>query len=575
VTLELALLNLGIYSVQVAALIAVASLLIWASRLESPRALLAFRQTLLAACLLLPALQTWRVPSQSGGVRVTQSQAIPVASTAQAALHIPWLKVAAAVLLAGIALRLLWLLSGIIRLAICRRRASLMETPYPQASIYLSEEVIGPVTFGWLRPAVILPATYPALPEATRQAILHHELAHVDRNDWLFTLGEELVRAVLWFHPAIWWLLAQIHLAREQAVDQAVIEQTESTNHYVEALLAMAGVATEQNISAAPLFLKRRQLARRVALLVKPTAMSTARIRVTLVALATLLIPAARFGLMLVPLQAPAQEGKPVASMYWNAGKFTYPPEAIASGTEGNVYLEISIDETGVVRNTKVISGPEQLISGSVQQVKMWRVTLKEPKASTYAASFHYKLPHSVSADIRQIGPAAPITSIDFGAVPAAIQEKVRAEIGVAEGDKISAAHLPAIKEAVNKVDKSLNVNMNSTQDGKQLTIASQPEPESKVIEVGGNAQSAALIYKPSPRYPREAKLAHVQGQVRLIVTIEKDGVVKDIELQSGHPMLVQSAMDAVRQWVYRPTLLNGEPVAVRTTVDVNYTLTE
>jgi len=94
-------------------------------------------------------------------------------------------------------------------------------------------------------------------------------------------------------------------------------------------------------------------------------------------------------------------------------------------------------------------------------------------------------------------------------------------------------------------------------------------------IRVGGNVQAANLIKKETPIYPPTAKQARIQGVVRFTVTIAKDGTVQDIQLVSGHPLLVPSAQAAVWQWQYKPILLNGQPVEVVTTVDVNYTLME
>jgi protein TonB len=73
--------------------------------------------------------------------------------------------------------------------------------------------------------------------------------------------------------------------------------------------------------------------------------------------------------------------------------------------------------------------------------------------------------------------------------------------------------------------------------------------------------------------YPPLARQARIQGTVRLQAIIAKDGTIQSLEVVSGHPLLVQSALDAVRQWRYQPTLLNGEPVEVSTTVDVIFTL--
>ena len=86
---------------------------------------------------------------------------------------------------------------------------------------------------------------------------------------------------------------------------------------------------------------------------------------------------------------------------------------------------------------------------------------------------------------------------------------------------------------------------------------------------------SLMILRKVPPVYPELARSARVQGTVSLAVLIGKDGTVQQIHAIDGPPLLIQTAMDAVKQWVYRPTLLNGEPVSVETTVDVNFTLSQ
>ena len=98
---------------------------------------------------------------------------------------------------------------------------------------------------------------------------------------------------------------------------------------------------------------------------------------------------------------------------------------------------------------------------------------------------------------------------------------------------------------------------------------------EDTPIRLGGNVAQANRISAPLPVYPAEAKQNRIQGTVRLEVTIDKEGHVANMSLVSGPAELVQSATDAVQHWLYRPTLLNGEPVSVLTTVDVNYTLAQ
>ena len=96
-----------------------------------------------------------------------------------------------------------------------------------------------------------------------------------------------------------------------------------------------------------------------------------------------------------------------------------------------------------------------------------------------------------------------------------------------------------------------------------------------QVVKVGGGVQSAKLINRIVPVYPQLAKQSHTQGTVKLAATIGKDGSVQNLTLVSGPPLLVAAAMDAVKRWIYHPTLLNDEPVAVLTTIDVIFTLSQ
>jgi protein TonB len=103
-----------------------------------------------------------------------------------------------------------------------------------------------------------------------------------------------------------------------------------------------------------------------------------------------------------------------------------------------------------------------------------------------------------------------------------------------------------------------------------------EPKPATpQRIRVGGNVQQAMLIRQPKPVYPPLAKQARISGVVRLNAIIGKDGSIQNLTVASGHPLLVPSALEAVKQWVYKPTLLNGEPVEVITQIDVNFTLSQ
>ncbi|HTP33287.1 MAG TPA: energy transducer TonB [Candidatus Acidoferrales bacterium] len=96
-----------------------------------------------------------------------------------------------------------------------------------------------------------------------------------------------------------------------------------------------------------------------------------------------------------------------------------------------------------------------------------------------------------------------------------------------------------------------------------------------KRITIGGNVQQAKLIRQPKPVYPPLAKQARISGVVHLAAVISANGTIQDLKVISGHPLLIPAALEAVKQWVYQPTLLNGEPVEVQTQIDVNFTLSQ
>jgi protein TonB len=81
------------------------------------------------------------------------------------------------------------------------------------------------------------------------------------------------------------------------------------------------------------------------------------------------------------------------------------------------------------------------------------------------------------------------------------------------------------------------------------------------------------LLRRIQPTYPPLAKQARIAGAVVLQAEISKDGSIQNLHVISGHPMLVPSAIEAVKQWKYKPYILNGEPVEVETTITVNFTL--
>jgi TonB family protein len=107
----------------------------------------------------------------------------------------------------------------------------------------------------------------------------------------------------------------------------------------------------------------------------------------------------------------------------------------------------------------------------------------------------------------------------------------------------------------------------------QQLDVAAPAPAAGSRIRLGGNMMKKMLKKKIQPLYPQEARDQRLQGIVRLHIIVGTDGKVLQVEYVSGPTVFVQGSIDAVRQWEYKPTLLNSQPVEVDSTVDIVYSL--
>jgi len=272
-------------------------------RIREPRGKLIYCHALLAVILALPWIQPARHASAS---------------------QWKWLSAAILVrlLIAGAALKLLWLLIGLWRIR-KSRIASMPLYPIPEpvqaasavtqtdALFCISPKISGPVMLGWLTPVVLLPESFLSLDEEAQCGIACHELLHVRRHDWLITVLEEIAGALLWVNPAVWPLLAQARLAREQLVDAEVVRLTASRESYIEALLAIArgGIEARLDLAPAPLFLRKRHLTQRVHLLLKDSVAEGPRLAWSYASIAVLLAITGWLGAVSFPLM-----GRPVVA---------------------------------------------------------------------------------------------------------------------------------------------------------------------------------------------------------------------------------------------------------------------
>ncbi|HEV2417515.1 MAG TPA: M56 family metallopeptidase [Terriglobia bacterium] len=547
--------DLVAYCLQVAAIVLAGSVLPPLLRLRVPKVKLIYWQALLAACLLLPLIEPWQrelLPLDGIAGRVSIQMNGIAATSAGRAFSLP--EIVLAVMLAGILFRAVWIALGLRRLRLYRERA----TPLPEtlasideaqrlASVYppvlISTELKAPATFGFRSPVVLLPERFLQMPASQQKAIACHELLHVGRRDWAWNTLEEFILALLWFHPALWWVVQNIRLSREQTVDAEVVRRTECRQAYLSALLELAQQDLGRRSVPAPLFLREGQLAQRVSLIVKEVSMSRFRLIFTCFAAAVTLALTGGAAARTFPLQAPNSAPGKVAFESGVSGGIAggvaggieggvpggidgdssatvhrvdvkqlkivhqimprYPVEAKKARVQGKVVLDIAVNKVGEVTEVKVVSGPPMLVKSAVDAVRQWRYAPSPLLPARTRVTMNYTLADTPSKPASQSSDQA--------------------------GQKQTTYMLEALA----------------------LPFTAPP--------------GLRPVYAPAPSYPPLARMARIQANVVLGITVDHEGKVSNISVISGHPLLVKAAVDAVSQWKFAPSA--NAPVEARVTI--------
>ena len=263
-----------------------------------------------------------------------------------------------------------------------------------------------------------------------------------------------------------------------------------------------------------------------------------------------------------------------------------YPAAALKQGVQGTVVVELKLDANGNVADARVVSGPDELRNAALQSVLQWHF-MKNLAGSSRQVSISFRVPEAAAQTPAMAAPQPPwvghtVKAINVFGLSDESRAALLSQLPVHEGVTLSVDSLQAVTRAAKEFDEHLSVGVMST-GTNDVTLEITPPGavrtgaslDTKRIIVGSGPQASKLLSQPRPVYPPEAKAAHTQGVVKLRAIIAKDGTIQNLELISGEPVLAQAAIDAVKQWVYQPTLLNGQPVEVVTQIDVNFTLAQ
>jgi beta-lactamase regulating signal transducer with metallopeptidase domain len=390
--------NLVSWSAQVALLLLAARLLLRLLKIRQPHVILNSCRCLLLVVVALPLLQPWhRLPTVAPLAPVTDVGTIQF-STAPAATHwhfpslsvvLEWTGIA---ILGGIAVKLILLAVGLVKLRRLREASEPIENNEPAVAIIdqmfvrvgamaefrISANVDSPVSFGAINPIVLLPSGFVTTDARLQSVVVCHELVHTRRRDWSQHVVEEIVRAVFWFHPSILWLISRIRLSREQLVDLEVVRLTDARQTYVDALLEFTRRPARPAALPAPPFLTEHQLVERISLILKEVHMSRRKLIASLAVISCTLVvvlglSARSFPLKLAPHQAVSATNEDLIAGAVSGGVAEGVSGGVASGTTGGVVGGIVKGVVGGVLGARSSSDIPQIDAASI-----WIDTVKK-----------------------------------------------------------------------------------------------------------------------------------------------------------------------------------------------------
>ncbi len=369
-------------------------------------------------------------------------------------------------------------------------------------------------TYGLFRPRVLLPAHAREWREDRVRVVLTHELAHIRRHDWVVQISADLLRIVYWFNPLVWAVCARLRRDSEVACDDAVLRAGVGPREYAAHLLELARLCRRPGSAwaAATPIARPSTLERRFAAMLNP-ALDRRPLSLRAAALTSVL-------LLVVTL--------PIAA--FNARQTT--PLRLT----GSVY-----DATGAVL-------PEVNLTVENAQQNTWQAV------SDARGRFEFPLLEPGTYVLRASLRGFRALSHDLTLTNARDWDR-------------------AITLQVGEIRESINVREQRPNSAPAPAVSKSPKP----IRVGGNIRVPRKLLDVRPVYPPSMRDAGREGIVPIDAVIGQDGTVHAVRVLSAnvHPDFAVAAAEAVRQWRFDPTLLNGQPVDVTMTVTVTFSLSD
>jgi TonB family protein len=441
------------------------------------------------------------------------------------------------------------------------------------------------------------------------EALLAHELAHIRRADYLVNVIQSAIETLLFYHPAVWWLSRQIRLERELCCDDLAAATCDDRVTYAHALASL-----EELRAATPALAMAAdggELLTRIRRLLEPGSAAGPRLTnlrgfaMGMVVIVLLLavngettgraigtehpaLPIAQ------TLSSPAPAPLPVPTSLRSASRQAQAPGAPAPQGQTGVAGRV-MDGTGGTIPGATITVSSPTLGRSFQTVTnaAGRFVVPDLAAGVYSVTVNlpgFKTarvdnvivtpPGFTNVSVRlELGTLSESVTIAAPGVGSAITQP-QARPGSEYFDLAKAYYEQGrYAEAEQAMTRALEMVRAAAPQQPAVTEQLPPTPQPSTpgapqtpIRVGGDIREPRKIKDVKPVYPPDALAAQVSGVVILEATVAKDGTVRDVRVLRSIPMLDAAAIDAVSQWQFTPTQLNGMPVEVLMTVTVNFT---
>jgi len=388
-------------------------------------------------------------------------------------------------------------------------------------------------TWGHARPKVLLPATAPDWSDDRIRIVLLHELAHIRRGDWVTQMAAELLRAAYWFNPFVWLAARRLRQESEHACDDVVLNDGVASEEYASHLLALARLVAGDRSRTfahvpAPAMARPSSLERRF------TAMLNARVNrapVTRPVRAGVAAAAMALTLLVAGFGVAQTFAKFSGSAFDPTNRYLPGVRVILVNRLTHAKYEVGTDSTGRFEFVALPPGDYQ-----------WEAQLPGFAILTGEVTVS-------GGDVQQ----------DLSLQVGSIEETITVR-GAASAEQASRDEQHDQLHAAAVQSKRASDNATCTSGG--------------IGPMGGVIKAPMQLAKVNPRYPPNLAAEKVGGVVVLEAVIGNDGDVHDLTVvRDPHPDLAAAASEAVRQWQYSVTRLNCEPIEVKMTVTVNFSI--